>query len=62
MVESDHCWFMYLLPNYFFEKEFLQIADGSSCQLEILFQPWVYEKEMMGPDMMEIKNTIGIKE
>ena len=61
-VESDHCWFMYLHPNYFFEEEFLQIADGSSCQLEIVFQPGVYEKEMMGSDMMDIENTIGIRE
>ena len=36
MVESDHRWFMYLLPN-FFGEEFLQIADGSSCQLEFTF-------------------------
>ena len=39
-VESDHRWFMYLLPNFFrffFRKELLQIADGSSCQLEIEF-------------------------
>ena len=35
-VESDHRWFMYLLPN-FFGEEFLQIADGSSCQLEFTF-------------------------
>ena len=66
-VESDHCWFMYLPPNYLFEKEFLQIADGSSCQLEIVCQPWVYEKEMMGSDMMgsdmmDIENTIRIRE
>ncbi|XP_050286581.1 disease resistance protein RUN1-like [Quercus robur] len=42
-VESDHRWFMYLLPNYFqhfLRKEFLQIADGSSCQLEIEFLSW----------------------
>ena len=41
MIESDHRWFMYLLPNYFklyFPKEFLQIADGSSCQFEIEFK------------------------
>ena len=41
-VESDHRWFMYLLPNYFskyyFRKKFLQIADGFSCQLEIEFK------------------------
>ena len=35
-VESDHRWFMYLPPN-FFKVEFLQIADGSSCQLEFTF-------------------------
>ena len=56
MVESDHCWFMYLLPNCYFK--FLQIVDGSSCQLEIVFQPRVYEKEMMGPNRREIKNTL----
>ena len=44
MVESDHCWFTYLLPNnleYHSPNEFLQIArqiaDESSCQLEIEF-------------------------
>ena len=50
-VESDHCWFMYLLPNYlqgFFQKEFLQIANGSSCLLEIEFKS-------EDPSMMEIK-------
>ena len=62
MVESDHCWFMYLLPNYFtlyFQKEFHHIADGSNCQLEVEFKSWdprieikkcgahvVYEEEM----------------
>ncbi|XP_050286579.1 disease resistance protein RUN1-like isoform X3 [Quercus robur] len=61
-VESDHRWFMYLLPNYFrsfFRKGIFQIADGSSCQLEIEFQSrdprieikkcgahMVYEEEM----------------
>uniref|UniRef100_A0A7N2LPY1 ADP-ribosyl cyclase/cyclic ADP-ribose hydrolase n=1 Tax=Quercus lobata TaxID=97700 RepID=A0A7N2LPY1_QUELO len=50
-VESDHCWFVYLLPNYlqgFFQKEFLQIANGSSCLLEIEFKS-------EDPSMMEIK-------
>lgn len=41
-VESDHRWFMYLRRNFFsqdhFQKELLQIADGSSCQLEIEFR------------------------
>ena len=50
-VESDHRWFMYLLPNslqYFSRKEFLQIANGSSCLLEIEFKS-------EDPSMMEIK-------
>ena len=49
MVELDHRWFMYLLPNFFklnFGKEFLQIANGSSCQLEIEFQSWDPRKEI----------------
>ena len=36
-VESDHCWFVYLLP-YYLREEFPQIVDGSSYQLEIEFQ------------------------
>ena len=69
-VELDHCWFMYLLPNYltlYFQKEFLQIADGSSCQLEIEFignikikkcgAHMVYEEEME-----DLKQSIGQSE
>ncbi|XP_050286575.1 TMV resistance protein N-like [Quercus robur] len=72
-VESDHRWFMYLLPNFFINlnsKEFLQIADGSSCQLEIEFRSWnrsieikkcgahmVYEEEME-----DLKQSMGQSE
>uniref|UniRef100_A0A7N2LQH1 ADP-ribosyl cyclase/cyclic ADP-ribose hydrolase n=1 Tax=Quercus lobata TaxID=97700 RepID=A0A7N2LQH1_QUELO len=52
-VESDRRWFMYLVPDCFIKiyasTEFLhQIADGSSCQLEIEFKPF-------DPSVMEIK-------
>ncbi|XP_030971304.1 disease resistance-like protein DSC1 isoform X2 [Quercus lobata] len=56
-AESDHRWFMYLLPNFFehsFPKKSFQIADGSSCQLAIEFKP-------LGPDSREVKNMIEIK-
>ncbi|KAL0010746.1 hypothetical protein SO802_005854 [Lithocarpus litseifolius] len=72
-VESDHRWFMYLLPKYFkldFEKELLQIADGSSCQLKIEFKSqdprieikksgahMVYEEEME-----DLKQSMGQSE
>ncbi|XP_050256704.1 disease resistance protein RPV1-like isoform X2 [Quercus robur] len=71
-VESDHRWFMYLLPNSF-QKEFLQIADGSSCQLEIEFKPtyfaFPFQKEFHqiadGSSCriaeIEFKNSIEIK-
>ncbi|KAL4626531.1 hypothetical protein ACB092_05G103400 [Castanea dentata] len=73
--ESDHRWFMYLCPNYLFKfyspKEFYQIADGSSCQLEIVFKPnhtsmieikkcgahMVYEEEME-----DLKESMGQNE
>ena len=51
MVESDHCWCMYLDRNFFklrYPEEFLNIADGPSCQLEIEFESY-------DPSMMEIK-------
>ena len=73
-IESDHRWFMYLLHNYFskyyFRKKFLQIADGSSCQLEIEFKSQdprieikkcgahiVYEEEME-----DLKHSMGQSE
>ncbi|KAL0010740.1 hypothetical protein SO802_005848, partial [Lithocarpus litseifolius] len=75
-VESDHRWFIYLLPNYFKllnGKGLLQIADGSSCQLEIEFKPhglhlnlmeikkcgahMVYEEEME-----DLKQSMGQSE
>ena len=76
-IESDHLWFMYLLPNYlrriFFTPEgFLQIADGSSCQLEIELKSrdprieikkcgahMVYEKEM---EDLKLKESMGQNE
>lgn len=68
-IESDHRWFMYLLPNYFpklfHRQEFFQIADGSSCQLEIEFEGlikkcgahMVYEEEME-----DLKQSMGQSE
>ena len=64
MVESDHRWFMYLLPNFFkfdFPKEYLQIADGSNRQLEIEFKPKSNPDDPEYPKGMEMKNMIEIK-
>ena len=75
-IESDHLWFMYLLPNflrrYSFLEKFHQIADGSSCQLEIELESnnprieikkcgahMVYEEEM---EDLKLKESMGQSE
>ena len=75
-IESDHLWFTYLLPNklrrFFFQEEFHQIADGSSCQLEIELisndprieikkcgAHMVYEEEM---EDLKLKESMGQNE
>ena len=67
-VESDHRWFMYLLPNCF-EHLVIEskIGDGSSCRLEIDFvgsmeikkcgAHMVYEEEME-----DLKQSMGQSE
>nr|POE67007.1 tmv resistance protein n [Quercus suber] len=66
-VESDHRWFMYLLPN-FFPKEFLQKADGSSFQLAIGFDSFDPEIKKCGAHMIyeeemeDLKQSMGQSE